>query len=147
MEISDINNFTKYSKFSSPFKKDEKYINTEELSQGLPKGRWIKTEKIDGTNIRIILTKPNEDGLREVLIGSRKLILNEEDKGSKQYLHCIKEINLFKLKEYFKEVNSTTRGSGTPDAIPNTGGGGSYWAAPNAGWYGGSGTVIVRYLL
>ena len=107
MDMKELNNFTKYAKFSSPFKKDEKFINTNELSQKLPKGRWIKTEKIDGTNIRIILTKPNEVGEREVLIGSRKLILNEADKGSKQYLDCIKEVNLFKLKEYFKDINST----------------------------------------
>lgn len=107
MEINEINSFTKYSKLSSPFKKDEKHINTEELSQYLPKGQWLKTEKIDGTNIRIIITKPDEKGEREVLIGSRTLILNEADKGSKQFLHCIKEVNLFKLKEYFKEVNST----------------------------------------
>lgn len=49
-------------------------------------------------------------------------------------------------------VNSVTTGSGTPNAIPGTGGGGgagSYWAA-NGGWSsgsgaGGSGVVIVRY--
>jgi hypothetical protein len=55
---------------------------------------------------------------------------------------------------YLREVNATTHGSGTPDAVPNTrggGGGGSYWS-PNVGWTsgsgaGGSGIVIVRYLL
>ena len=54
---------------------------------------------------------------------------------------------------YTSEVNSITTGSGTPNAIPNTGGGGgagSYWAS-NGGWGGGSGAggsgiVIVRYL-
>jgi len=54
---------------------------------------------------------------------------------------------------YTAEVNSITTGSGTPNAIPNTGGGGgggSYWA-PNGGWgsgsgAGGSGIVIIRYL-
>ena len=54
---------------------------------------------------------------------------------------------------YTAEVNSITTGSGTPNAIPNTGGGGgagSYWA-PNGGWgsgsgAGGSGIAIVRYL-
>jgi hypothetical protein len=54
---------------------------------------------------------------------------------------------------YTAEVNAITTGSGTPNAIPNTGGGGgggSYWA-PNGGWgsgsgSGGSGIVIVRYL-
>ena len=53
---------------------------------------------------------------------------------------------------YNAEVNSVTTGSGTPNAIPGTGGGGgagSYWA-PNGGWNsgsgsGGSGIVIVRY--
>ena len=53
---------------------------------------------------------------------------------------------------YTNEVNSTTRGSGIPTAVPNTGGGGgggSYWAA-NGGWGSGSGAgasgiVIVRY--
>ncbi len=107
MEMQEINNFTKFSKFSSPFKKDDKYLNTPELSQELPIGNWIKTEKIDGTNIRIILTKPDEEGNREVLIGSRKLILNKEDKGSKQYLDCLREVNLNKIKEYFADVNST----------------------------------------
>lgn len=56
--------------------------------------------------------------------------------------------------EYFREINATTRGSGTPDAVPNTGGGGggaSYWGF-NVNWFGGSGAggsgiVIVRYLL
>ncbi|MFA5795455.1 MAG: DUF2341 domain-containing protein [Candidatus Brocadiia bacterium] len=51
------------------------------------------------------------------------------------------------------EVNATTRGSSTPNGVPNTGGGGgggSYWAN-NGGWLlgsgaGGSGIVIVRYL-
>ncbi len=107
MELSEINSFTKFSKFSSPFKKDEKFLNTKELAQQLPEGYWIKTEKIDGTNIRIIFTKPDEEGKREVLIGSRKLILNKDDKGSKQYLDCIKEINLNKLEEYFSDINST----------------------------------------
>ena len=54
---------------------------------------------------------------------------------------------------YTAEVNSITTGSGTPNAIPNTGGGGgggSYWSA-NGGWgsgsgAGGSGIAIVRYL-
>ncbi len=107
MELSEINEFTKYTKFSSPFVKDEKYLNIDELSQELPIGNWIKTEKIDGTNIRIILTKPDEEGNREILIGSRKLILNKEDKGSRQYLDCLKEVNLNKIKEYFEEIKST----------------------------------------
>ena len=54
---------------------------------------------------------------------------------------------------YPNEVNSITTGSGTLNAIPNTGGGGgggSYWAT-NGGWgsgsgAGGSGIAIVRYL-
>ena len=107
MEIQELNNFTKYSKFSSPFIKDEKFMNTEELNQELPKGKWIKTEKIDGANIRIIITKPDEDGNRETLIASRKLILNPEDKNSKQFFDCLKEVNLHKLQEYFEDVNST----------------------------------------
>lgn len=107
MDKTELNQFTKYDKFSSPFKKDEKFINTEELSQELPQGRYIVTEKIDGTNIRIILTKPDDEGKREVVIGSRKLLLNEEDKTSKQYFDCLKEVNIRKLVEYFKEVNST----------------------------------------
>lgn len=107
MEINELNSFTKYDKFSSPFKKDDKYLNLKELAQRLPKGRWLKTEKIDGTNIRIILTKPDEEGQREVLIGSRTLILNKEDKISNQYFSCLEEVNLNKIKEYFKEVNST----------------------------------------
>jgi len=107
MEKEELNGFTKYEKFSSPFKKDEKFRNTIEVAQSLPVGTWIKTEKIDGTNIRIILTKPNEEGNRDILIASRKLVLNQEDKNSKQYMDCIKEINLNKIKEYFKEVEST----------------------------------------
>ena len=107
MEKDELNSFTKYEKFSSPFKKDDKYLNTEELAQYLPIGNWIKTEKIDGTNIRIILTKPDEEGNRETLIGSRKLVLNPEDKGSKIYMSCLKEVNLHKIAEYFKDVNST----------------------------------------
>ncbi len=107
MEINEMNDFTKYSKFNSPFKKDEKYLNTNELSQYFPKGRWIKTEKVDGTNIRIILTKQDEEGNREIFVGSRKLILEEKDKGSQTYFHCIKDVNLHKIKEYFKDVNST----------------------------------------
>jgi len=55
---------------------------------------------------------------------------------------------------YTVGVNATTRGSGTPNAIANTGGGGgagSYWAS-NGGWTtgsgtGGSGIVIIRYSL
>ncbi len=107
MEIEELNKFTKYEKFNSPFKKDDNFINTMELSQILPVGIWIKTEKIDGTNIRIILTKPDEEGNREIHIASRKFILNQEDKSSKIYFDCIKEVNLHKIKEYFKEVNST----------------------------------------
>lgn len=107
MEIEELNDFTKYDKFSSPFKKDEKFINTEELSQDLPYGSWIVTEKIDGTNIRIILTKPDEEGNRDIHIGSRKLILNQSDKGSKVYFDCLEELNLNKIKEYFKDVDST----------------------------------------
>ena len=68
MKIEELNDFTKYEKFSSPFKKDEKWLNTKELSQQLPEGEWIITEKIDGTNIRIILTKPDEEGQREIHI-------------------------------------------------------------------------------
>ena len=53
---------------------------------------------------------------------------------------------------YTNEVNATTRGSGIPTAVVNTGGGGgggSYWAA-NGGWTtgsgaGGSGRVLIRY--
>ncbi len=105
--MNEINTFTKYAKFSSPFKKDEKFRNTTELAQQLPVGKWIKTEKIDGTNIRIILTKKDEFQIREILIGSRKLILNQEDKGSKIYFDCIKNVNLNKLMEYFKDVDST----------------------------------------
>ena len=107
MEINEINTFTKYAKFSSPFKKDEKFINLNELAQKLPIGRWIKTEKIDGTNIRIILCKPTEDGKRVVLVGSRSLILNEEDKSSKQFFDCLKGINTNKLVEYFEDADST----------------------------------------
>ena len=107
MEKEELNDFTKYTKIGSPFKKDDKFLNKEELSQYLPKGIWILTEKIDGTNIRIILTKPEEDGTRQIFVGSRKLLLNKEDKGSKQYFDCIEEINLNKIKEYFKDVNST----------------------------------------
>jgi len=107
MEINELNDFTKYYKFSSPFKKDDKFKNTNELSQELPKGKWILTEKIDGTNIRIILTKSDNEHPRLTLIGSRKLILNQNDKSSKQYMDCLKEVNLNKLKEYFKDVDST----------------------------------------
>ena len=107
MDIKELNDFTKFVKFSSPFKKNDNFINTPKLSQELPKGRWILTEKIDGTNIRIIITKPNEEGKREIHIGSRKLILNQEDKGSKQYMDCLSEVNTHKIKEYFKDVNST----------------------------------------
>ena len=56
IDINELNEFTKFVKFSSPFKKDDNFINTPKLSQELPKGRWILTEKIDGTNIRIIYT-------------------------------------------------------------------------------------------
>ena len=53
---------------------------------------------------------------------------------------------------YTNEVNATTKGSGIPTAVVNSGGGGgggSYWA-PNGGWAtgsgaGGSGRVMVRY--
>jgi hypothetical protein len=53
---------------------------------------------------------------------------------------------------YTNEVNAITLGSGTPNAVVNTGGGGgggSYWAS-NGGWAtgsgaGGSGIVIIRY--
>lgn len=50
---------------------------------------------------------------------------------------------------YPDEVNETTLGSGTPHAIPNTGGGGgagTYWSSafPTSG-AGGSGIVIIRY--
>lgn len=107
MEIENINSITKYSKFKSPFVKDSKFKNTKELSQILPKGRWIKTEKIDGTNIRIILTKKDEEGERKVIIGSRKLLLNPLDKTSNQYIDCLKEVNLHKLKEYFNDMDST----------------------------------------
>ena len=107
MEIEELNDFTKYEKFSSPFKKDDKFLNIEELSQELPKGKWIVIEKIDGTNIRIILTKPEENGERVIHIGSRKLILNPSDKGSNVYLDCLKDVNLNKLREYFKDIDST----------------------------------------
>jgi cysteine-rich repeat protein len=58
----------------------------------------------------------------------------------------------YNYDNYPVEVNATTHGSSTPNAVPNTGGGGgagSYWA-PNIGWlggsgYGASGIVIVRY--
>lgn len=53
---------------------------------------------------------------------------------------------------YTNEVNATTKGSGIPTAVVNSGGGGgggSYWAA-NGGWStgsgaGGSGRVLIRY--
>lgn len=53
---------------------------------------------------------------------------------------------------YTNEVNATTKGSGIPTAVVNTGGGGgggSYWS-PNGGWTtgsgaGGSGRVLIRY--
>ena len=53
---------------------------------------------------------------------------------------------------YTNEVNATTKGSGIPTAVVNSGGGGgggSYWAS-NGGWTtgsgaGGSGRVMVRY--
>ena len=105
--MEELNNFTKYSKYSSPFKKDEKFKNTIETSQILPVGRWIKTEKIDGTNIRIIITKSDNDGNRIVYVGSRKLILNPKDKTSNQYMDCLNDINFNKLKEYFEEIDST----------------------------------------
>ena len=62
--------------------------------------------------------------------------------------------SFYNYNVYTVEVNATTRGSGTPNAIANTGGGGgagSYWAA-NGGWStgsgaGGSGIVIIRYQL
>lgn len=58
----------------------------------------------------------------------------------------------YSYQYYPHEVNPTTHGSGTMNAIPNTGGGGgagSYWA-PNAQIYdgsgnGGSGIVVIRY--
>lgn len=107
MEIEELNDFTKYPKLFSPFIKDDKFRNTEELIYTLPKGDWVVTEKIDGTNIRIIITKPNDNGEREVLIGTRKLILNTEDKSSQQFMGCLEEVNLYKLKEYFKDIDST----------------------------------------
>ena len=62
--------------------------------------------------------------------------------------------SFYSYNVYTAEVNATTRGSGTPNAIANTGGGGgagSYWAS-NGGWAtgsgaGGSGIVIIRYSL
>ena len=107
MNLDELNDFTKYEKFSSPFVKDDRFLNTAILSQALPKGKWILTEKINGSNIRIILTKPNDDGEIEVHIGSRKLILNPDDKGSKVFFDCLDEVNLNKLRKYFKDVNST----------------------------------------
>lgn len=106
MNRTELNDFTKYIKFSSPFVKDEKFKNTMDEAQYLPEGNWIKTEKIDGTNIRIILTKP-VDEKREILIGSRKLILNPDDVTSKQFYDCLENVNLNKIAEYFKETNST----------------------------------------
>ena len=100
--MEELNLFTKYKKYSSPFKKDEKFKNTEELSQSLPTGDWIVTEKIDGTNIRIIIDKD-----KNVHFGSRKLILNPEDKSSKIFMDCVADVNVNKLIEYFKEVEST----------------------------------------
>lgn len=107
MEQEELNKFTKYGKFSSPFKKDEKFKNTKELSQHIPRGKWILTEKVDGANIRIVLTKPDEKGDREYFIGSRKLLLNPDDKGSKQFFDCLTEINIHKLINYFQDINST----------------------------------------
>ena len=107
MDLEELNTFTKYAKFSSPFVKDAKFKNTTELNQSLPNGNWILTEKIDGTNIRIIITKPDEKGNRDVLIGSRQLILNENDKGSKPFFNCLSEVNLNKIKEYFEDIDST----------------------------------------
>ena len=102
----ELNIFTKFEKINSPFKKDDKFKNLPELSQELPLGKWILTEKIDGTNIRIILTKP-EDGRRNIFIASRNLILNQDDINSRQYMDCLKDVNLYKLVEYFKGVDST----------------------------------------
>jgi len=60
----------------------------------------------------------------------------------------------YDYRVYPHEINPVTRGSGTPDGIPNTGGGGgggSYWHGSSAGYLymqggsGGSGVVIVSY--
>jgi hypothetical protein len=107
LKMEELNKFTTYTKYSSPFKKDEKFMNTTELSQKLPKGRWIKTEKVDGTNIRIILDTQDENRERNFYIGSRKLILNQNDKSSNQFFDCLNDINIFKLIEYFKDVKQT----------------------------------------
>ncbi|HLD35976.1 MAG TPA: DUF2341 domain-containing protein [Planctomycetota bacterium] len=60
---------------------------------------------------------------------------------------------LYAYNYYPEEVNATTRGSGTPNAIANTGGGGGAGSANASGngWSngsgsGGSGIVIIRYL-
>jgi len=105
--MEELNKYTKYKKYKSPFVKDGNYKNTKELSQLLPRGTWIVTEKIDGTNIRIILDQQKEDGSRDYYIGSRKLILNNEDKNSKQFLDCIKDVNINKLIDYFKDIKHT----------------------------------------
>jgi hypothetical protein len=107
MNINELNSFTKYGKINSPFEKDDKFFNTRKLLQYIPKGKWIKMEKIDGTNIRIILNKQDENKDREIFIGTRNLILNEEDKNSKYYIDCLKDVNLNKLKEYFKDIKPT----------------------------------------
>ncbi len=42
MDFEELNDFTKFAKFNSPFKKDENWKNTAELSQELPVGNWKK---------------------------------------------------------------------------------------------------------
>ena len=105
MEKEELKRQTKFPKIYTIFDRDKKFklieevINPELIGIENIKG-FVVSEKIDGTNCGIILTPE-----KEILVRNRNNII-KDDNENHIYFEAIKDIDMQKIKDYFKDSNS-----------------------------------------
>jgi len=105
MEKEELRSQTKFPKIYTIFDRDKKFkaiegvINPELIGIENIKG-FVVSEKIHGTNCGIILTPE-----KEILIRNRNNIVKDDDENH-HYFEAIKDIDIQKIKDYFKDSKS-----------------------------------------
>jgi hypothetical protein len=74
MDLRKLNSVTKYPSIETYHKIGDRGVLTDEVQGGPPAGPLLATEKIDGVNVRIILTN-GTNGESDWFIGSREELL------------------------------------------------------------------------
>lgn len=105
MEKEELRSKTKFPKINTIFDRDKKFKVIEGVINPKLIGienikEFVVSIKIHGTNCGLVLTKE-----KEILVRKRSDII-KDDKAHHIYFEAIKDIDMQKIKDYFKDSNS-----------------------------------------